>query len=54
MKQEAITRANLDDEEEDDVESIQKIRFLISEDAKKEEIYKKYKRIQKIKRPKKN
>ena len=41
MKQEAITRANLDDEEEEDVESIQKIRFLISEDAKEEEIYKK-------------
>ena len=38
---------NLDNEEgeEEDVESIQKIRFLISEDAKKEEIYKKYKRI---------
>ena len=52
MKQEAITRANFNDEEEEDVESIQKIRFLISEDAKEEEIYKKYKRIQEIKRPK--
>jgi len=41
MKQEAIRRANLDDEEEEDVESSQKIRFLISEDAKEEEIYKK-------------
>ena len=41
MKQEAITRANFNDEEEEDVESIQKIRFLISEDAKEEEIYKK-------------
>ena len=43
LKQEAISMGNLDNEEgeEEDVESIQKIRFLISEDAKKEEIYKK-------------
>ena len=41
MKQEAIKRVNLDDEEEEDIEGTQRIRFLISKDAKEEEIYKK-------------
>ena len=42
LKQEAITRANLDDEEEETAFSgNQKIRFITDEDDKEEEIYKK-------------